>query len=200
MVYLCHHEYPQYNSPYDPDNLFSFTQAGYTDQSHYKPLPGITRGKDNLKNFLNNELLTTHNISIAGKNENADYRISVTHMYQKGQVPNTKLNSTTASLSGGLRVNDKLRLESSLSYNKQYTPNYPQTGYGANNFFYNILLWMGPDVDIRDLRNYWQPGGGRPDGSGGFIPYGVKDVHQFNVKLKSLIFFPSMLMLPLCRS
>ncbi|HEU0112255.1 MAG TPA: TonB-dependent receptor plug domain-containing protein, partial [Flavisolibacter sp.] len=61
-------EYPQYNSPYDPDNLFSFTQAGYTDQSHYKPLPGITRGKDNLKNFLNNELLTTHNISIAGKN------------------------------------------------------------------------------------------------------------------------------------
>jgi TonB-linked SusC/RagA family outer membrane protein len=173
-------EYPQYNSPYDPNTLYPFTQGGFSDQSHYKPLPGITRGKDNLKNFLNNELLTTHNISVAGKNENADYRISVTHMYQKGQVPNTKLNSTTASLSGGLRVNDKLRLESSLSYNKQYTPNYPQTGYGANNFFYNILLWMGPDVDIRDLRNYWQPAGGRTDGSGAFVPYGVKDVQQFN--------------------
>lgn len=173
-------EYPQYNSPYDPDNLYEFTQGGYTDQSHYKPLPGITRGKNNLKNFLNNELLTTHNLSVAGKNENADYRISVTHLYQKGQVPNTKLNSTTASLSGGLRVNDKLRLESSLSYNKQYTPNYPQTGYGANNFFYNLLLWMGPDVDVRDLRNYWQPGGGRTDGSGAFIPYGVKNVQQFN--------------------
>ena len=172
-------EYPQYNSPYEPNTLFSFTQAGYTDQSHYKPLPGVTRGKDNLKNFLNNELLTTHNISIAGKNENADYRISVTHMYQKGQVPNTKLNSTTVSLSGGLKVNNKLKLESTLSYNRQYTPNYPQTGYGANNFFYNILLWMGPDVDIRDLRNYWQPGGGRTDGST-FLPYGVKNVQQFN--------------------
>src|SRR2546423_2035732 len=146
-------EYPQYNSPYDPNSLFSFTQAGFTDQSHYKPLPGITRGKNNLKNFLNNELITTNNVSIAGKNENADYRISVTHMYQKGQVPNTKLNSTTVSLAGGIKVSEKLRLESSLSYNKQYSPNYPQTGYGANNFFYNILLWMGPDVDIRDLRN-----------------------------------------------
>jgi TonB-linked SusC/RagA family outer membrane protein len=172
-------EYPQYNSPYDPNNLYTFTQAGYTDQSHYKPLPAITRGKDNLKNFLNNELLTTNNISIAGKNENADYRISVTHMYQKGQVPNTKLNATTVSLSGGLKVSEKFRLESTLSYNKQYTPNYPQTGYGANNFFYNILLWMGPDVDIRDLRNYWQSGGGRTDGSS-FIPYGVKNVQQFN--------------------
>jgi len=172
-------EYPQYNSPYDPNTLYPFSQAGYNDESHYKPLPGITRGKDNLKNFLNNELLTTHNISIAGKNENADYRISVTHMYQKGQIPNTKLNSTTVSLSGNLKVNDKLKLESILSYNKQYTPNYPQTGYGANNFFYNILLWMGPDVDLRDMKNYWQSGGGRFDGST-FVPYGVKNVQQFN--------------------
>jgi TonB-linked SusC/RagA family outer membrane protein len=173
-------EYPQYNSPYDPNNLYDFTQAGYTDKSHYKPLPGITRGKDNLKNFLDNELISTNNISVSGKNENADYRISLTHMYQKGQIPNTKLNSTTLSLSGGLKVSDKFKIESSLSYNKQYTPNYPQTGYGANNFFYNILLWMGPDLDIRDLKNYWQPGGGRTDGSGAFIPYGVKDVQQFN--------------------
>jgi TonB-linked SusC/RagA family outer membrane protein len=173
-------EYPQYNSPYDPDKYFTFSQAGYTDQSHYKPLPGITRGANNLKNFLNNELITTQNFAIAGKNENADYRISLTHMYQKGQVPNTKLNSTTVTLSGGLQVSSKLKLESTLSYNKQYSPNYPQTGYGANNFFYNILLWMGADVDIRDLRNYWQPAGGRTDGSGNFIPYGVKDVQQFN--------------------
>lgn len=172
-------EYPQYNSPYDPNNTFSFTQAGYTDASHYKPMPGISRGKNNLKNFLNNELLLTNNVSISGKNENADYRISLTHTYQKGQVPNTKLNSTTASISGGLKVSDKFKLESNISYNKQFSPNYPQTGYGANNFFYNILLWMGPDVDIRDLKSYWQSAGGRNSG-GGFVPYGIKDVQQFN--------------------
>ena len=42
--------------------------------------------------------MTTNSVSVAGKNENADYRISVTHMYQKGQVPNTHLNSTTVNL------------------------------------------------------------------------------------------------------
>ncbi|HEV7621088.1 MAG TPA: TonB-dependent receptor plug domain-containing protein, partial [Flavisolibacter sp.] len=174
-------EYPQYNSPYDPNQLYAFTQGGYTDYSHYKPLPWISKGQNNLGNFLNNELTTTNNITIAGKTDNSDYRISVTQLYQKGQVPNTKLNATTISLAGGLKVSDKMKVEATLSYNKQYTPNFPQTGYGANNFFYNILLWMGPDVDIRDLKNYWQPAGGRINSStGAFVPYGVKNVQQFN--------------------
>ena len=84
-------------------------------------------------------------------------------MYQKGQVPNTKLNSTTLNLAGSLKVTGETEAGSDVSYNKQYTPNYPQTGYGANNFFYNILLWMGPDVDIRDLSDYWKPAGGRTE-------------------------------------
>ncbi|MFC0774931.1 SusC/RagA family TonB-linked outer membrane protein [Terrimonas alba] len=173
-------EVPQYNSPYDPNQLFEFKQNGYTDYSHYKPMPWVTKGQNNLKNFLQNELSTTHNISVAGKTDRSDYRISVSHTYQKGQVPNTKLNSSTLSLAGSLKVTEKLKTEASIAYNRQYTPNYPETGYGPNNFFYNILLWMGPDVDIRDLRNYWQPAGGRTSGSGAFIPYGVKDLQQFN--------------------
>lgn len=172
-------EYPQWNSPYDPNQLFEFNQNGYTDYSHYKPMPWVSKGKNNLKNFLNNEFSTTHNISVSGKTDRSDYRISVSHTYQKGQVPETKLNSTSLSLAGSLKLTDKLKAEASISYNKQYTPNYPTTGYGPNNYFYNILLWMGPDVDIRDLRNYWQPAGGR-ESSGGFIPYGKPDVQQSN--------------------
>lgn len=173
-------EVPQYNSPYDPNQLFEFNQNGYTDYSHYKPIPWISRGGNNLTNFLQNELSTTHNISVAGKTDRSDYRISVSHTYQKGQVPNTHLNSTNLSLAGSLRITDKFRVESSIGYNKQFTPNYPETGYGPNNFFYNILLWMGPDVDVRDLRNYWQPAGGRTTSSGAFVAYGVKDIHQMN--------------------
>lgn len=172
-------EYPQYNSEYDPNQWFEFTQQGFTDYSHYKPMAWRSKGKNNLKNFLDNEMATTHNISVAGKTDRSDYRVSVSHTYQKGQVPNTKLNSTTLSLAGSLKVTEKLRVESSISYNKQYSPNYPETGYGPTNFFYNILLWMGPDVDIRDLRDYWRPAGGRTSGSN-FIPYGVKDIQQFN--------------------
>ena len=172
-------EVPQYNSPYDPNQWFEFQQNGYTDYSHYQPIPWISRGTNNLKNFLNNELSTTHNLSVAGKTDRSDYRISVSHTYQKGQVPNTQLNSTNLSLAGSLKITDKFRVESSIGYNKQFTPNYPETGYGPNNFFYNLLLWMGPDVDVRDLRDYWKPSGGRSTNSG-YVAYGVKDIHQMN--------------------
>lgn len=151
-------EVPQYNSPYDPNQLFEFHQGGYTDYSHYKPMPWVTRSQSNLKKFLHNELLSTTNVSISGKTDKSDYRISASHLYQQGQVPNTKVNSTTISLSGGVKFTTKLKAEATISYNKQYTPNYPTTGYGPSNFFYNILLWMGPEVDINDLRDYWKPG------------------------------------------
>lgn len=139
-------ELPQYNSPIDPATGLPV------------PLPWITRSTSNLKKFLRNEFLTTNNFSIAGKSDRGDFRISISHLFQQGQVPNTHLNSTTGSLAGSLRVNDKLKLEAAVSYNKQYTPNYPVTGYGPDNFFYNIMLWMGPEVDINDMRRYWKTG------------------------------------------
>ncbi len=172
-------EVPQYNSPYDPNQLYSFTQNGSTGQSHYKPIPFITRSQNNLKDFLRSEMLNTINVSVAGKSDNGEYRLSVTQLDQKGQVPNTKLNTTTLSLAGSLKITDRLRAEAAVSYNYQYTPNYPSSGYGPNNIFYDILLWMGPDVNVNDLRNYWKPGGGYTNGNGSFVPYGVKNLQQF---------------------
>lgn len=139
-------ELPQYNSPIDPVT------------GERIPLPWITRSESNLKKFLRNQMLTTNNISISGKSDFSDYRISLTHLYQKGQVPNTHVNSTTLNMAGSVKLTDKLKVEATLSYNKQYSPNFPTTGYGPDNMFYNILLWMGPEVDINDMKRYWVPG------------------------------------------
>lgn len=180
-------EVPQYNSPYDPNTYYSFTESGYTDQSHYKPIPLITRGGgNNLKNFLRREFITTDNVSFAGKSDKGDFNLSLSNMYQKGQVPNTSMTSTTLLLSGSLQVSDKFKVSGILSYNRQNSPNYPANstqasgsgGSGPANYFYNILLWMGPDVDIRDLRDYWKPSGANPR-PGGYA-YGTKNMQQYN--------------------
>ncbi len=139
-------ELPQYDSPID------------TLSGQRIPTPWISRGKNNLKNFLETGFITSNNLSISGSSEKSDYRISITQMYQNGMVPNTSLNSVTLNLSGGYQLGEKLRAEASWSYNKQFTPNYPRRGYGPQNYVYNLLLWMGTDVDVRDLQDYWQPG------------------------------------------
>src|SRR5690606_5662188 len=107
------------------------------------------------------------------------YRVSLSHMYQRGQIPNTKLNSSTFAVAGDIKISPKIKIEGSLSYNRQFSPNYPDNSYNPENFFYNILLWMGADVDIRDLRDYWKPAGGYGQ-EGQFKPYGVKDIQQMN--------------------
>ena len=106
-------EYPQYNSPYDPI-IFIRSPSRVILIKVITNLCRQSRGKNNLKNFLNNEFMTTQNIAISGKGENGDYSISLTHMYQKGQVPNTKLNSTTVNSSGSLKV------VISLNWNQHY--------------------------------------------------------------------------------
>ncbi len=137
---------PQYDSPVDPVT------------GERTPTPWLPRGKDNLENYLESGLLSTNNVAVAASNDLGDIRLSASHTYQKGIVPNTKLNITNFNLSGGLNLTEKLRVEANINYNKQYTPNYPNVGYGPNSMIYNILIWNGADYDIRDLKNYWQPG------------------------------------------
>lgn len=137
---------PQYDSPVDPVT------------GKRRGTPWIARGKDNLKRFLQTGLLSTNSFSVASSNKKYDLRISAAHNYQKGIVPNTSLNMTNFSLSGGYNISKKLRIEANLAFSKQYTPNVPDVNYGPNSIIYNMICWGGTDWNIDDMRNYWQPG------------------------------------------
>lgn len=137
---------PQYDSPVDPVT------------GKRQGTPWVARGKDNLKRFLKTGILSNNSFSVASSNEKYDLRISAAHSYQKGIVPNTSLNMTNFSISGGYNISKKLRIDANLSYSKQYTPNVPDVNYGPNSIIYNMIAWGGADWNIDDMRNYWQPG------------------------------------------
>lgn len=137
---------PQYDSPID------------TLTGRRKGTPWIARGKDNLDRYLQTGLLTTNNIAVSARTEKSDLRFSLTHTYQKGIVPNTKLNGINFNTSVGHNFSNKLRFDANVNYNRQFTPNIPDVNYGPNSMIYNIIIWGGADWDIDDMRNYWQPG------------------------------------------
>ena len=136
----------QYDSPIDPST------------GKRIPTPWTARGKDNLTRFLNNGVLANNNIDIASSNEKADIRFSMSHNYQKGIVPNTQLNIVNFSVNAGINFSKKLRLETNLNYNRQFTPNIPDVNYGPNSLIYNMTIWGGADWNVDDMRNYWQAG------------------------------------------
>ena len=136
----------QYDSPIDPTT------------GKRIPTPWTARGKDYLTRFLNNGVLANNNIAIASSNEKADVRFSMSHNYQKGIVPNTQLNIVNFSVNAGVNFSKKLRLETNLNYNRQFTPNIPDVNYGPNSLIYNMTIWGGADWNVDDMRNYWQAG------------------------------------------
>ncbi|HVM87681.1 MAG TPA: SusC/RagA family TonB-linked outer membrane protein [Puia sp.] len=152
---------PQYDGEYDPSQNYTTTFAdGSTYTGHVAPTAWLARGKDNLKKFLQTGLLSSNSISISSSNEKNDFRISLGNTYQKGIVPNTKLNNSNFTFSLIHRFNDKFSATTYFNYSRQATPNVPDVNYGPNSIIYNMIIWGGADWSVTDpnIRNYWQKG------------------------------------------
>ena len=139
---------PQYDSPIDPI-------TGIRSGTPYLP-----RGKDNLKRFLQAGLLTTNNFSLSSTTDRSSIRFSMSQSYQKGIVPNTKLNTANFNINATYDLTSKLKFEGGLNYNRQFTPNIPDVVYGPNSVIYSMTIWTGADWDVEspDIKAIWQPG------------------------------------------
>lgn len=155
---------PQYDGEFVPDNAdgskpFTTTLAsGATFSGNIRPTPWTARGVNNLERFLQPGLLTTNNLAVTAGGSNYDLRFSTTYSYQKGIVPNTQLNTNNFNITAGIDLSSRLRFESSINYNKQYTDNIPDVDYGPNSLIYNMIIWGGADWSVDDMKDYWQDG------------------------------------------
>ena len=126
------------------------------------PTPWVSRGKNNLHNYVRPSFLTTDNLSLSRNFENGSVRLSLGQNYQRGEVPNSQVNITDFSVAGTFKLTPRLKTDFSLNYSYAYTNDYPFGGEASNDFrknlIYTIAIWEGIDTDIRQFKNYWQPG------------------------------------------
>lgn len=130
----------------------------YDDQSKYERVPIDWVAHDNLKDFLQTGVITKATFSVASKSRKANFNFNGDFAKQKGQVPNTSVYTGGMNFNSVFSLSDAVSLTANLSYNKVYSPNYPRYGYGPKNHMYTILLWMGNDVDGKELKKHiWRP-------------------------------------------
>jgi len=120
----------------------------------WEEAPLVSKGKNNLKNFQELSFITNNNVSVSQKGKYGSIRTSLTHVYNKGQFPNNKLNKFTYTVSGEMKYKD-FTFDGGLTYNKRFYPNNFGTGYGGGGLLYNLVIWTGTEIDIRDYKNYW---------------------------------------------
>lgn len=131
----------------------------YDDKSRYSRVPIPWEYHDNLKDFLETGYVSTTELSIEQKTDRANTRYSINYSKQRGQVPNSELHLGGLSYSNLYQISKGISLDTKLSYNKVFSPNYPRYGYGPKNHMYTILIWMGDDVDGDDLaKHHYVPG------------------------------------------
>jgi TonB-linked SusC/RagA family outer membrane protein len=145
----------QYDSPYDPVT------------GKRTPTPWVARGVNNWNNFIQAGLITTNNLAVSASGTNYTLRTSYTHMYQKGVMPNTKLNSDNFNIGTSYNITPKLTVEGNLNLNKQYTPNIPDVSYGPNSYIYMFKVYGSADYDVRDLKDIYKS----PMGVPGLVQY-----------------------------
>lgn len=152
---------PQWDGTYDPNQTFTTTYpGGYVYTGHIQPTPYIARGANNLQNFLRTGFQTTDNIALNATGDNYTLRFSLSQSYQQSIIPNTELNITNFNMYGSYKINDRLKIDANINFNRQYTPNFPDVDYGPNSLIYNIAVWTGADWDVNSplIKGIWQPG------------------------------------------
>lgn len=126
--------------------------------SNGEPVP-FTPAADNIRNFFRTGVTTVNNVAFNDANENGDLRFSYTNLYDRGLVPNTNLRRNTAQASvGRYMLNDKLKIRFNAMYINSGSDNIPNAGYDESSSVMYGWLWYPRQVEIDDLRQYWQPG------------------------------------------
>ncbi|MBB4118938.1 TonB-linked SusC/RagA family outer membrane protein [Mesonia hippocampi] len=157
---------PQWNSPIvdkttgeEIEWYGSVTGTQYDDRSRYerKPLPWVRH--DNLKEFMRPSVISSTTFNISQKNEKGFFRLNGNYSYNQDRVPNSSLQQGGLSFKSLTHLSDKLTLSSKLTYSKVYSPNYPNYSYNPSGHMYTLLIWMGDDVNGKELKNnLWVPG------------------------------------------
>lgn len=118
-------------------------------------MPLVSSGKRNLQNFMQPGIISNNNISVTQSGDNGFFRAGLNYIYNKGQWPNATLKVINYTMTGQLKVGDKFDLESHMGYTRQTAPQVWGQGYGPQGYLYQILMWTGPDYDIRQYKDYW---------------------------------------------
>ena len=119
----------------------------------------FTPSPNNVRDFYETTVTSSTNVSVSSSNENSFGRFSYTHLANKGLIPNTGLERNTFNTSFGRSLfDDKLNVSVNSMFVRSTSDNIPNTGYDESSSVMYGWLWFPRQVDIGDLRDYWQPG------------------------------------------
>ena len=107
---------------------------------------------NNLKNFMQTGVNSVNSISVENATDQDNYRLSYTNTANRGIIPTEGLTRHNLSLNVEHRINQALKVSSSLNYTRSSTDNIIA---GNNGGVLQNVAYLSPSIDIRQMKNYW---------------------------------------------
>jgi len=119
----------------------------------------FTPSPNNIRDFYETALTHITNVAVNTSSEDANSRFSYTHLGNDGLIPNTGLERNTFQTSINRSLFDnKLNIGFNNMFVRSTSDNIPNSGYDESSSVMYGWLWLPRQVEINDLRDYWQPG------------------------------------------
>lgn len=121
--------------------------------SNGTPVPFIAH-PDNVRDYFRTGVTYSNGVSLAGVNENSDFRISYNNEKQLGIIPNSQAGKNNLAFNANYSVTSKLKIGISANYIDEKAPNLPGSGGKRSTSTMLQFTWFGRQVDVNQLRNY----------------------------------------------
>lgn len=138
--------------------------TGQKSSAYYDGKERVVSAYDNYRNFFKTGQTWNTNVALTGSSDKSTVRFSYSNMNNKGMVDNSTYKRNTFNLRGTTKmINDKLSLDSRVSYINQNAYNRMEMGNSVNNYMSNMVS-LPTTIDHTWLKNYKDPDTGRPIG------------------------------------
>lgn len=109
------------------------------------------KGGADMKDFLQTGHTWTNSVDITNATDKSTVRLGVSHLRNKGVVPNNEFNRTSATLRATSQLSKKLSVDAKGSFIHQNTENMLRLGGNHDNIFSQFLV-MPRSVNLNNLR------------------------------------------------
>jgi TonB-dependent SusC/RagA subfamily outer membrane receptor len=134
----------QYDSLRDANGAF-------TERTPWKPYT------DNRKNFFEQGVTLSNNISITNVKDKSNTRLSLSQMKNNWILPNTGYERISLGFSNNSQISAKLSTAVKVNYYNKFSDNLPSTGYNNQSIMY-FIAFQNPNVNLDWYQPYWLPG------------------------------------------
>lgn len=134
----------QYDSPRDANGAF-------IERTPWKPYT------DNRKNFFEQGVTLSNNISITNVKDKSNTRLSLSQMKNNWILPNTGYERISLGFSNNSQISAKLSTAAKVNYYNKFSDNLPSTGYNNQSIMY-FIAFQNPNVNLDWYQPYWLPG------------------------------------------